>query len=58
MLKGIDVSSYQSSSYSTTCLSFVGIKVTEGLFTYVALGPDRQPRPVPPENSIVAEPFQ
>ncbi|MET9073821.1 GH25 family lysozyme [Streptomyces sp. NPDC004232] len=31
MLKGIDVSSYQSSSYSTTGLSFVGIKVTEGL---------------------------
>jgi acyl-CoA thioesterase YciA len=23
------------------------IKVTEGLFTYVALGPDRKPRPVP-----------
>jgi acyl-CoA thioesterase YciA len=23
------------------------IKVTEGLFTYVALGPDRRPRPVP-----------
>lgn len=31
MLKGIDVSSYQSSSYSTTGLSWVGIKVTEGL---------------------------
>jgi acyl-CoA thioesterase YciA len=26
------------------------IKVTEGLFTFVALGPDRQPRPVPPEE--------
>jgi acyl-CoA thioesterase YciA len=25
------------------------IKVTEGLFTFVALGPDRKPRPVPPE---------
>ena len=25
------------------------IKVTEGLFTFVALGPDRRPRPVPPE---------
>jgi acyl-CoA thioesterase YciA len=24
-------------------------KVTEGVFTYVALGPDRRPRPVPPE---------
>ncbi|MER6350688.1 GH25 family lysozyme [Streptomyces sp. NPDC001634] len=34
MLKGIDVSSYQSTSYSTSGLSFVGIKVTEGL-TYV-----------------------
>jgi acyl-CoA thioesterase YciA len=34
------------------------IKVTEGLFTYVALGPDRRPRPVPPENAIVAEPLQ
>jgi acyl-CoA thioesterase YciA len=26
------------------------IRVTEGLFTYVAIGPDRRPRPVPPEN--------
>src|SRR3954469_504458 len=25
-------------------------KVTEGVFTYVALGPDGQPRPVPPES--------
>ena len=24
------------------------IKVTEGLFTFVAIGPDRKPRPVPP----------
>lgn len=24
------------------------LKVTEGTFTYVALGPDRKPRPVPP----------
>lgn len=24
------------------------IKVTEGLFTYVAIDPDRRPRPVPP----------
>jgi hypothetical protein len=31
MLKGIDVSSYQTSSYSTSGLAFVGIKVTEGL---------------------------
>jgi hypothetical protein len=31
MLKGIDVSSYQDTSYSAAGLSFVGIKVTEGL---------------------------
>ena len=31
MLKGIDVSSYQATNYSTTGLSFVGIKLTEGL---------------------------
>jgi acyl-CoA thioesterase YciA len=24
------------------------VKVTEGLFTYVAIGPDRKPRPLPP----------
>jgi acyl-CoA thioesterase YciA len=27
------------------------IKVTEGLFTYVAIGPDRKPRPVPRETT-------
>jgi acyl-CoA thioesterase YciA len=26
------------------------ISVTEGLFTYVAIGPDGTPRPVPPEH--------
>jgi acyl-CoA thioesterase YciA len=26
------------------------IRVTEGLFTFVAIGPDRRPRPVPPES--------
>ena len=26
------------------------VKVTEGLFTYVAIGPDRRPRPVPAEG--------
>ena len=26
------------------------VKVTEGLFTYVAIGDDRRPRPVPPET--------
>jgi acyl-CoA thioesterase YciA len=25
------------------------VKVTEGIFTYVAIGPDRRPRPVDPE---------
>ena len=25
------------------------VKVTEGIFTYVAIGTDRRPRPVPPE---------
>ncbi|MFC8202012.1 glycoside hydrolase family 25 protein [Streptomyces sp. NPDC060006] len=34
MLRGIDVSSYQSSSYSTEGLSFVFVKATEGR-TYV-----------------------
>jgi acyl-CoA thioesterase YciA len=29
-------------------LSEERIKVTEGLFTFVAIGPDRRPRPVPP----------
>ena len=26
------------------------VKVTEGTFTYVAIGPDRKPRPLPPEG--------
>ena len=26
------------------------IEVTEGIFTYVAIGPDRRPRPLPPEG--------
>jgi len=26
------------------------VKVTEGTFTYVAIGTDRRPRPVPPES--------
>jgi acyl-CoA thioesterase YciA len=26
------------------------IGVTEGIFTYVAIGPDRRPRPLPPEG--------
>jgi acyl-CoA thioesterase YciA len=30
-------------------LSNERIKVTEGLFTFVAIGDDRRPRPVPPE---------
>jgi acyl-CoA thioesterase YciA len=28
-----------------------GEKITEGRFTYVAIGPDGRPRPVPPEGS-------
>jgi acyl-CoA thioesterase YciA len=28
------------------------IAVTEGIFTYVAVGSDRRPRPVPPEGAI------
>ncbi|GJD80040.1 acyl-CoA thioesterase [Methylobacterium gregans] len=27
-------------------------KVTEGIFTFVAIGPDRRPRPVPPEVAV------
>lgn len=27
------------------------VKVTEGTFTYVAIGEDRKPRPVPPEQT-------
>ncbi|HZH27140.1 MAG TPA: acyl-CoA thioesterase [Azospirillaceae bacterium] len=27
------------------------VKVTEGLFTFVAIGEDRRPRPVPPEDA-------
>ena len=27
------------------------VKVTEGTFTYVAIGEDRKPRPVPPEQA-------
>jgi acyl-CoA thioesterase YciA len=26
------------------------MKVTEGLFTFVAIGPDRRPRPIPEER--------
>jgi acyl-CoA thioesterase YciA len=26
------------------------VKVTEGIFTYVAIGPDRKPRPIPSEE--------
>jgi acyl-CoA thioesterase YciA len=37
-------------SYARRQLSGELVKVTEGLFTYVAIGPDRRPRPVPPEG--------
>lgn len=36
-------------SWSRRGLSGERVKVTEGVFTYVAIGPDRRPRPVPPE---------
>src|SRR5580692_7658323 len=35
-------------SWSRRHISGERVKVTEGLFTYVAIGPDRRPRPVPP----------
>lgn len=35
-------------SWARRGLSEERIKVTEGLFTFVAIGPDRRPRPVPP----------
>jgi acyl-CoA thioesterase YciA len=34
------------------------IKVTEGLFTFVAIGDDRRPRPVPPDPCIITIPSQ
>ncbi len=37
-------------SWARRGLSGERVKVTEGLFTYVAIGPDRRPRPVPPEG--------
>jgi len=33
-------------------LSAERIKVTEGLFTFVAIGSDRRPRPVPQESAV------
>ncbi len=32
--------------------SFVREKVTEGVFTYVAIGPDGRPRPIPKETML------
>jgi acyl-CoA thioesterase YciA len=37
-------------SWARRGLSGERVKVTEGIFTYVAIGPDRRPRPVPPIN--------
>jgi acyl-CoA thioesterase YciA len=34
-------------------LQAVTVKVTEALLTYVATGPDRKPRPVPPIESLL-----
>jgi acyl-CoA thioesterase YciA len=28
------------------------MKVTEGFFTFVAIGPDRRPRPIPEERAV------
>jgi acyl-CoA thioesterase YciA len=36
-------------SWSRRGFSGERVKVTEGVFTFVAIGPDRRPRPVPPE---------
>jgi acyl-CoA thioesterase YciA len=35
-------------SWARRHISGERVKVTEGLYTYVAIGPDRRPRPVPP----------
>jgi acyl-CoA thioesterase YciA len=37
-------------SFARRQVSGERVKVTEGLFTYVAIDPDRRPRPVPPEG--------
>ena len=37
-------------SWARRSLSGERVNVTEGLFTYVAIGPDRRPRPLPPEG--------
>ena len=37
-------------SFARRQVSGERVKVTEGLFTYVAIGPDRRPRPVHPEG--------
>ena len=37
-------------SWSRRGLTGERVKVTEGLFTYVAIGSDRRPRPVPPAD--------
>jgi len=36
-------------SWARRFMTGEAVKVTEGIFTYVAIGPDRKPRPVPPE---------
>jgi acyl-CoA thioesterase YciA len=35
-------------------LSDERVRVTEGIYTYVAIGPDRRPRPVPPETETIS----
>lgn len=53
----VSIASVGNTSIATKVESWVrrgigdgAIKVTEGLFTYVAVGDDRRPRPVPPEG--------
>jgi acyl-CoA thioesterase YciA len=35
-------------------LSTERVKVTEGIFTYVAIGTDRRPRPVPKTDDTIS----
>ena len=39
----------QVESWARRYMTGEHVKVTEGTFTFVAIGPERQPRPVPPE---------
>jgi acyl-CoA thioesterase YciA len=41
---------FKVESWARRGVSEERVKVTEGLFTYVAIGPDRRPRPLPSEG--------